>query len=99
MRLSSEQTQKIRQIVRELVGEKAQVRLFGSRLDDQRKGGDVDLLLELPEPVADPALVGARLSARISRALIGRRVDVLILAPNLRRLPIHEIALSEGKIL
>jgi hypothetical protein len=29
----------------------------------------------------------------------GRRVDVLVLAPNLRRLPIHDIALQEGQSL
>ena len=38
-------------------------------------------------------------STRISRALDGRQVDVVLLAPNLRRLPIHDIALRERKPL
>jgi hypothetical protein len=29
----------------------------------------------------------------------GRKVDVLLAAPNLERLPIHDIALSEGRLL
>jgi hypothetical protein len=29
----------------------------------------------------------------------GRRVDVLLSAPNLRRLPIHDVALREGRLL
>jgi hypothetical protein len=47
----------------------ARVRLFGSRLDDGAKGGDVDPMFELPEPVDNPALLAAQLSARISRAM------------------------------
>jgi hypothetical protein len=35
----------------------------------------------------------------ISRAMDGRKVDVVLLAPNLRRLPIHDIALQEGVVL
>ena len=59
-------------------------------------GGDVDLLLELDEAVAEPAQQAARLAALASRAMYGRKVDVLIKAPNLKLLPIHSIALAEG---
>lgn len=99
MRLTHDQIQAIRSLVRQTAGETAGVRLFGSRLDDGAKGGDVDLMLELPEPVDNPALLAAQLSARISRAMSGRKVDVLISAPNLTRLPIHEIAFQEGVLL
>ena len=75
------------------------MRLFGSRLRDDARGGDVDLLVELPEAVEDPAVLASRLSALISRSLYGRKVDVLLLAPNLRRLPIHEVALQEGRLI
>jgi predicted nucleotidyltransferase len=75
------------------------VRLFGSRLLDDARGGDVDLLVELPDAVEQPAMLAARLSTRISRAMDGRQVDVVLLAPNLRRLPIHDIALREGQPL
>ena len=61
--------------------------------------GDLDLMVQLPADVKEPALLAARLSARISRSLHGRKVDVLILAPNLRRLPIHEVASKEGQLL
>ena len=44
----------------------------------------------------EPALLSARLASRVSRAMYGRRVDVLIKAPNLKMLPIHSIALAEG---
>lgn len=68
------------------------MRIFGSRLDEAKRGGDVDLLLELPDSVDNPALIAASVSARVSRAMYGRKVAVLISAPNLMRLPIHDIA-------
>lgn len=99
MRLTDDQTQAIRQLVRQIAGNQARVRVFGSRLDDTAHGGDLDLLLELAEPVDNPALMAARLSAQVSRAMDGRKVDVLLSAPNLMRLPIHDIAFKEGQLL
>ena len=99
MRLTVQQADTIKRLACEIAGRNACVRLFGSRLDDTARGGDVDLLLELPEPVDNPALLAARLSARISRALGGRGVDVLLSAPNLARLPIHDIAFKQGRPL
>lgn len=97
MRLTAENIRSIRHTVYDVAGPDAQIRVFGSRLNDDATGGDVDLLIELPHAVEDPAVLAARLSARISRLLYGRKVDVLLLAPNLRRLPIHQIALDEGQ--
>lgn len=99
MRLTDEQMEAIRQSARQIGGELARVRVFGSRLDDSARGGDLDLMLELPEPVDNPALMAAQLAACASRALHGRKVDVLISAPNLMRLPIHDIAFQEGRLL
>ena len=99
MRISPEHAQAIRHLAQEVAGEDARVRLFGSRLDDRARGGDIDLLLELPMPVANPALIAASLSARVSRLFHGRRVDVLILAPNLKRFPIHDLACMQGQLL
>lgn len=96
MRLTAEQQRLIRAATREVFGPGATVRLFGSRLDDQARGGDIDLLVDLPEPVPNPALSAAELATKVSRAIHGRQVDVLISAPNLRRLPIHDIAMREG---
>ena len=99
MRLTQEQIDSIRQVTREEAGPEAVVRVFGSRLNDEVKGGDLDLLVELPGPVEHPAVLAATLSARISRTLYGRKVDVVLLAPNLERLPIHDVALSQGQVI
>ncbi len=99
MRLSQEHIRALKRLAEEEAGPSAQLRLFGSRLDDAARGGDVDLLLELDAPVAHPAPLIARLAARASRAMDGRKVDVLLLAPNLMRQPIHDIAQRQGVLL
>ncbi len=99
MRLTDDQAQAIRQLALQLAGNQARVRVFGSRLDNAARGGDLDLMLELPEPVDNPALLAARFSAKVTRLMHGRKVDVLLAAPNLMRLPIHDIAFEEGQLL
>jgi predicted nucleotidyltransferase len=46
MRLSNKQVQIIVNICAEAFGGQARVLLYGSRLDNSKKGGDVDLLVE-----------------------------------------------------
>lgn len=99
MRLSPAHISLIKQHTQEIFGSDARVWLFGSRVDDAAKGGDVDLLVESPVLPASPALASARLSARSSRAMLGRKVDVILSAPGLLELPIHRIARSEGILL
>ena len=50
MRLSDQQTRVILRCVHQHFGADAQVMLFGSRLDDSSRGGDVDLLVQTPAP-------------------------------------------------
>jgi len=99
MRITPVQHQAIKKIIVEIAGEDASVILFGSRTDDNKRGGDVDLLIELPNIVDNPAWLIARLSAKISRSMGGRRVDVLLSSPNLLKFPIHEHAKLTGILL
>ena len=52
MRLTKQQIHTIAQIVSRLAGTGATVYLFGSRLNDQAKGGDIDLLIESDTPLS-----------------------------------------------
>ena len=75
MRLTDDQIQAIRENARPIGGEQSRVRVFGSRLDDSARGGDLDLMLELPAPVDSLALMAAQLAARVSRAIHGRKTE------------------------
>lgn len=46
MRLTKQQTETITQTVTRLAGIGSAIYLFGSRLNDQAKGGDIDLFIE-----------------------------------------------------
>lgn len=99
MRLTPQQTALIKRHTADLFGPQAQVRLFGSRVDDAALGGDIDLLVTSPVPVARPALLPAQLATRLQLALGDQRIDVVLEAPNLMALPIHRIAHTEGVLL
>ncbi len=99
MRLTTTQRDALRNAILNEIGDNARILVFGSRLDDHVRGGDVDLMVEFSQPVEHPALMSARLATRALRALGGRKVDVVISAPNLRYTSIHEIAYAEGEPL
>ncbi|WP_051620714.1 nucleotidyltransferase domain-containing protein [Acidithiobacillus caldus] len=93
MRLSPEQIAQIRQSAAESFGPEARVWLFGSRVDDRKLGGDLDLFIDSKPPINNPAF----LTTQLQRKIHGCKVAVPLRASNLRHLPIHRIALS-GRI-
>ena len=76
MRLQPAARQAIARTVAQVLGNDAQVRLFGSRLDDAARGGDVDLHISLVKAPPNPAWDCAKLSVALQRQLDGRKVDV-----------------------
>jgi predicted nucleotidyltransferase len=96
MRLSQAYQQRIKALTRDVFGPETHVKVFGSRVNDEAKGGDLDLLVITPQPVERPAVMASKLAVKVSRLLEGRKVDVLIDAPSLERKPIHEAANQQG---
>ncbi|OGS95968.1 MAG: DNA polymerase beta [Gallionellales bacterium RIFCSPLOWO2_02_FULL_57_47] len=74
MRLTQQQTRWILQIVLRLTGDDARVFLFGSRLDDDAKGGDVDILIETDRSLT--LIDRARIKMNLESGL-GLPVDVI----------------------
>ena len=99
MRLRKEYQKQILKIVKECLGPNAKTFLCGSRTDDTARGGDVDIMVVTNEPIEHPARVSAQLEARIMRTMHGRKVDVLLKAPNLRHGPMHDVGLNTGILL
>lgn len=99
MRLQPEHIDVIKQVSADLVGADACVRLFGSRVDDHAKGGDIDLLIEAPRPLPQRAVLAARVAAAIERRLGGRRVDVVLVDPDTPAQSVHTVARATGVLL
>ena len=96
MRLSQQTQQIIRDTVREIFGVEANVKLFGSRIDDDARGGDIDLLVELPSVTAEIERKTMQLAARLQLRIGDQPIDVLVLDPSTPRQPIHEQAARTG---
>ncbi len=95
MRLTSDQAQTIRERIRSCMGPHARIWRFGSRADDSRRGGDVDLYVE---PESPPGLA-ARLRCKSALAdALDLNVDLIVRQPG-RDLPIYRIAKQTGVAL
>jgi predicted nucleotidyltransferase len=81
MRISPQERASIRQATEEVAGFGARALLYGSRVHDELRGGDIDLLVELPSPAQDALGLSLRIAARIQRKIGLRKIDVLIADP------------------
>ena len=97
MRLSPAQIEAIKQEAEHFFGAQAEVWLFGSRMDDTAKGGDVDLFVSAASSDADQ-LAAARFAflARLKRRIGDRKIDLVLQRVGGDLLPIYELARQQG---
>lgn len=98
MRLTDFQADVIRDSVVKNFGQATRVWLFGSRIDEQRKGGDIDLYIE-PEFQDAAQLVDAKLYLLrdIHKKLGEQKIDVIIRRQAFNEdLPIFRVARETG---
>lgn len=94
MRITPMQLQAIHQQIHQYFGDSATVWLFGSRLDDTQKGGDVDLYVE-----AGPCCLLDELRCKISlEECLDIPVD-LVVRQSSDSSPIARIAKKQGQRL
>jgi predicted nucleotidyltransferase len=94
MRLSPAQLDKIQRVCQQTFTNGASVWLFGSRLDDSARGGDVDLYVEAPPLTLIDEL---RCKIRLEEAL-QMPVDLIVRKP-FDTSPIASIAKLQGHLL
>lgn len=83
MRLTIEQAKAIRQTTAEIFDATTPVWLFGSRVDDSKRGGDIDLLVAPQALNAEQALQAKiRFLNKLEKRLGERKVDLIIEMPN-----------------
>jgi predicted nucleotidyltransferase len=98
MRLTEFQTFQIQKETLRFFGSRSHAWLFGSRVDDDKRGGDIDLYIE-PEIQNPEELVDAKLQflVKMHRVLGDRKIDlVLHRARSKCNLPVYRIAKETG---
>ena len=79
MRLSDQEVRAIKNAVKKNFGDNVRVLLFGSRVDDTRRGGDIDLLVEYDPAVEGTDLIKKKLRTMsdIQFALGDQKIDIV----------------------
>lgn len=95
MRSTPEQRDTILQIISQHFGENVKVWLFGSRVNDTKRGGDIDLYLELAQA---HTLLSELHCKIILEETLGLPVD-LIINQHDKNNPIYNIAKQQGILL
>lgn len=73
-------------------------RLFGSRIDDSRLGGDIDIYIEADLSAQEAFERETLMVAELYRALGERKIDIVVNTGRLD-LPIYRIAREQGVLL
>ena len=99
MRLTPEEIASIRTCAAQVFGPACTVRLYGSRVDDARRGGDIDL--HVVAEAAELATVGNEIAfvLTLEDGLGERRIDVVARAPGFSPHLIVDVALRTGVAL
>ena len=98
MRLRDWEAEAIRSTATEVFGPAAIVRLFGSRVDDSRRGGDIDLYVNGGDACDDQQLRN-RFSRLLQQRLGEREIDIVYADVDPNAGSIHAEALTNGVIL
>jgi uncharacterized protein len=80
MRLNSTELSMIKAAAKASLASGSRVLLFGSRTDDNLRGGDIDLLVELQGAfkASDVVAQRAAFAAKLYRSMGERRIDIVI---------------------
>ncbi len=76
MRLSKREIEAILQVAEDIYGTDVKVYLFGSRVDDSRRGGDIDLLVRTTSEKKG-ILDRVRMAARIKSLIGDQKIDII----------------------
>jgi predicted nucleotidyltransferase len=101
MRLSDSEINIIKSVACEVWGAKTMIFLFGSRTDDSKKGGDIDLFVDLvaekePKKIM---LQKAEFLGKLDILLGEQKIDLLVRTPYNYHLPIIKTAQIKGVAL
>ena len=99
VRLSTTEIEAIRAAVSRQLGDRACIRVFGSRAREDEKGGDIDILIETDRKLPSRVATACRLASELQMQLGDQKIDIIIIDPETREQPIHQLARQTGVML
>jgi hypothetical protein len=97
MRITIKEQVKIRELTERYFGKGSTVRLFGSRVDDSKRGGDIDLYVEPTNRQINLLDARANLWGELQVQLGEQKIDIVL--ANEEKLLIDQEAITKGVIL
>jgi uncharacterized protein len=91
MRLEQFEVDAIKATSRRFFGEQCTVRLFGSRVDDNRKGGDIDLHIVSETPTYAAMETEISFEVALQDAIGEQKIDVVVQSPGRQDSPIVNV--------
>ena len=100
MRVNSNDIKAIKDIAHVVFGETATIRLFGSRTDDKKKGGDIDLLIQYNQAISGNEQYQLKILflVQLKKIISDQKIDVIIDNGHQHNSIFHE-AYKEGILL
>jgi len=95
MRLTEFEINAIKQCALEIFGDNVQVLLFGSRVDDSKKGGDIDLYIKTEAGNDFPHKI--KFLVALEQQIGEQKIDVVFAEDKSR--PIEQQAINNGVLL
>ncbi len=101
MRLTQHQIAVFKELSTEIFGTQAQLYLFGSRVDEQKAGGDIDLYITgFNGELKDQIDAKIRFLAKAKLSIGEQRIDIVFAPqPGTNHAPIHHMAEQTGVLL
>ena len=100
IRLTPVEVQAICEVFVEMVGAvPASLWLFGSQADAEKRGGDIDLFLELSGAVDNITAFARKIRVALYDRIGERKIDLVIKTPVTPASALHDIARQEGVLL
>ena len=97
MRISEQEKTKIINTAKKIFGKNCKVYLFGSRVFDNKRGGDIDIYIEADKHVSSEDKI--KFLTKLELAGIQRKVDLLVKTPFSAHKNIYNTAKKEGILL
>jgi predicted nucleotidyltransferase len=99
MRIASADHDSIKGAAQKHFGADCVVRLFGSRADDARRGGDIDIHVVVADDALATLLQKIEFLAQLEKLIGDRKVDLIVEGPGRKNGYIDRVARETGVLL